>query len=271
LGTLTGEKEISINWKANSTDEMDVTEREVAFEADFTARKLSFTVRNIRSDGPALTEDVSIEEDPLEIALGLLLQPRGKRSEYKMEFLLRDILGVREIVGDRSEASSGRGSPGVLSFIVEVRHPPRCFCKAGGRDSMEGYDCHQGSGKEEDEWSRTVDFTGNDSIGRSFCYVFSFLNSPENQAAAGELRQNLREYHLSRSPVLFQHLLLVESESFTRGAVQTPEVSSFPVVRASRLSTTLVRNLGFQKNSSYSSLTGNLAASFPEQASCGIL
>jgi hypothetical protein len=182
----------------------DATDREVALEADFTARKLSFMVRNIRSDGPALTEDVSIEEDPLEIALGLLLQPRGKRSEYKMEFLLRDILGVRGIVSDGSDSYSRRGASGKLSFIVEVQHPPKCFCKAGERDSMEGYACHQGSGKEEDDWSRTVAFTANGSIGRSFCYVFSFLNSPENQAAAGELRQNLREYHLSRSPVLFQ-------------------------------------------------------------------
>jgi RNA-dependent RNA polymerase len=207
---------------------------EVAFEANFSARKLSFTVRNLRSDLPSSTEDVGIEEEePLEpLTLHELLIHREKRSDYKMEFLLRDITGVREIVSDGSDSYSRRGSSGKLTFIVEVRHPPKCFCRAAEQDPMGGYGCHQGSRREEDEWSRTVDFTGNGSIGRSFCYVFSFPDSQENQATAGELRQKLKEFHLSRSPVLSQQLVLNASlEGFRRGPVQTPEVASFPPVR----------------------------------------
>jgi hypothetical protein len=230
LGTLANENEICISWEADSGSEVDPTE--VAFEAEFSARKLSFTIRNGRSDLPSSTKDVGMEEEPFEIALGRLLRPREKRSDYKMEFLLRDISDVREIVSDGSDSYSRRGPSEKLSFIVEVRHPPKCFCQAAEQDLMEGCGCHQGSRREEDEWSRTVDFTGNGSIGRSFCYVFSFPHSQENQPTARELRQKLKEFHLARSPVLSQQLVLNASlEGIMRGPVQTPEVASFPAVR----------------------------------------
>lgn len=149
LGNLTDENEICIYWKANENDEEVETAREVTCEANFSTRRMSFVVSNVEPDTSASTEDVGTAEESALQMLGLML-PRGgrrARSEYKMEVLFRDISGVREILGERSEAFSCRESPRSLGFIIEVRNPPKCFCRSGKEelDIMEGYACHVGS------------------------------------------------------------------------------------------------------------------------------
>lgn len=240
MGHLTGQREVCVTWRANGSDGTNGLEgapKEVVLEADFSARRLTFTVRCADHDRGSSTGDEA--KGLLKTLLGLNFRPgKRRRSEYKMEFLLRDVSDISEILGRRL----GQGERAVRGLIIEIRSPPRCFVKSEEKlDPLEGYVC-SGLGsssqvstwREEDEWSRTVDFTGNDSIGRSFCYVVFFPNDETNRKTAREMCRGFSRFHLLRPAVSLDALIVREWEHCRRGAVHTPEVSSFPAVHGIR-------------------------------------
>ncbi|GAQ82122.1 RNA-dependent RNA polymerase [Klebsormidium nitens] len=196
MGHLTGPREVCVTWKANGTDGTDGLKgapKEVALEADFSARRLSLVVRCADHDRGSSTGEEPEPTSPLEEVLGRLLHS-GKRS--RLEADLDPLVGY---------VCSGTGSSPQAS-----------------------------TWREEDEWSRTVDFTGNDSIGRSFCYVLFFPNDETNRKIARELCRGFGRFHLLRHAVSLDQLIMREWEHCRRGAVQTPEVSSFPTVHGIR-------------------------------------